>query len=117
MKLLFIKTDCKNLLKKYKPLSLAPICDKIFEKCINHTKYFCFENNNLFTLYLSGFRKQCFCISQLLDITNEIFSNFNVSSSFEISVFFIISLRYLIVFGMKVYCLNHMIYKILIICS
>ena len=77
------KKDSKNLLKNYRPISLLPICGKIFEKCIYNTIYSYFENNNLFSPYQSGFRKQDSCVSQLLAITHEIFNNFNASPSLE----------------------------------
>ena len=68
------KKDSKNLLKNCRPISLLPICGKIFEKCIYNTIYSYFENNNLFSPYQSGFRKQDSCVSQLLAITHEIFN-------------------------------------------
>ena len=33
------KKDSNNLLKNYRPISLLPICGKIFEKCIDNTIY------------------------------------------------------------------------------
>ena len=77
------KKDSKNLLKNYRPISLLPICGKIFEKCIYNSIYSYFENNNLFSPYQSGFRKQDSCVSQLLAITHKIFNNFNASPSLE----------------------------------
>ena len=75
------KKDSKNLLKNYGPIYLLPICGKIFEKCIFNSIYSYFEDNNLFSPYQSGFRKNDSCVSQLLVITHEIFANFNASLS------------------------------------
>ena len=77
------KKNSKNLLKNYRPISLLPICGKIFEKCIYNSIYSYFEDNNLFSPYQSGFRKQDSYVPQLLVIAHEIFTNFNASPSLE----------------------------------
>ena len=83
------KKNSKNLLKNYRPISLLSICGKIFEKCIYNRIYSYFEDNNLFSPYQSGFRKQDSCVSQLLAITHEIFTNFNTSPSLETRAVFL----------------------------
>ena len=60
------KKDSKNILKNYRPISLLPICGKIFEKCIFNTLYSYFESNDILSKHQSGFRKGDSCISQLL---------------------------------------------------
>ena len=83
------KKNSKNLLKNYRPISLLPICGKIFEKGIYNSIYSYFEDNNLFSPHQSGFRKQDSCVSQLLAITHEIFPNFNASPSLETRAVFL----------------------------
>ena len=57
------KKDSKHFLKNYRPISLLPICGKIFEKCIYNTLYCYFESNNIFSSCQSGFRKKDSCVS------------------------------------------------------
>ena len=71
------KKDSKNLLKSYRPISLLPICGNIFEKCIYESLYTYFESNSIISPCQSGFRKEDSCVSQLLSITHNIFSNFD----------------------------------------
>ena len=77
------KKDSKNLLKNYRPISLLPICEKIFEKCIYDTLYTYFESNSIFSPCQSGFRKEDSCVSPLLAITHNIFSNFDANPPHE----------------------------------
>ena len=72
---IFKKGDKQNI-KNYRPVSLLPICSKIFERIIydNMLKYFL--DNNLITPKQSGFRPGDSCINQLLSITH-IFTSFD----------------------------------------
>ena len=63
------KKESKNILKNYRPISLLPVCGKIFEKCIYNSLYSYLESNNILSKFQSGFRKGDSCISQLLAIT------------------------------------------------
>ena len=67
------KKGNKNLINKYRPVSLLPIFSKIYEKCIYDTLYKYFEGNDLFFKSQSGFRKGNSDVSQLLSIMHEIF--------------------------------------------
>ena len=60
-------------IKKYRPVSLLPICSKIFKRIIynNILKYFL--NNNLISRKQSRFRPGDSCLNQLLPITQYIF--------------------------------------------
>ena len=73
------KKNERNVIKHYRPISLLPICGKIFEKIIFNNLYTFFEMNNIFSPCQSGFRKGDSCISQLLVITHEIFLNFDAN--------------------------------------
>ena len=52
---IFKKGD-KQLIKNYGPISLLPICSKIFEKIIFKNLYSYLNTNNLLTTNQSGFR-------------------------------------------------------------
>ena len=57
--------------------------ENFFEKCIYNTLYSYLESNDILSKYQSGFRKGDSCISQLLAITHEIYSNFDAYPSLE----------------------------------
>ena len=105
------KKESKNILKNYRPISLLPVCGKIFEKCIYNSLYSYLESNNILSKFQSGFRKGDSCISQLLPITHEIYSNFDACPSLETRGVFWTYLKLLIEFGMMAYCisLNYMV--------
>ena len=42
------KKESKNILKNYRPISLLPVCGKIFEKCIYNSLYFYLEIHSNF---------------------------------------------------------------------
>ena len=73
---IFKKGDKQNI-KNYRPVSLLPICSKIFERTIydNMLKYFL--DNNLISPKQSGFRPRDSSINQLLSITHDIFTSFD----------------------------------------
>ena len=67
----------KQILKNYRPVSLLPICRKIFERLIfNELVDFLLENN-LILRDQSGFKSGDSCSNQLLSITNEICNSFD----------------------------------------
>ena len=77
------KKESKNILNNYRPISLLPVCGKIFEKCIYNSLYSYLESNDILSKSQSGFRKGDSCISQLLAITHEIYSSFDACPSLE----------------------------------
>ena len=93
----------KQIVSNCRPVSLLPICSKIFEK-INFNELFkFFEGNNLLSKHQSGFCSGDSCIYQLLAITHDIFSCFDCNPTLQTrSVFLDISKR-LIEFGMMDY--------------
>ena len=105
------KKESKNILKNYRPISLLPICGKIFEKCIYKSLYSYLESNNILSKFQSAFRKGDSCISQLLAITHIIYSNFDACPSLETRGVFWTYPKLLIKYGMKAYYLNlnHMV--------
>ena len=67
----FKKGD-KQILKNYRPISLLPVCDKIFEKLILNGMFKFFIENDLILPTQSGFKSEASCINQLLTITHDI---------------------------------------------
>ena len=68
------KKESRQLKKNYRPISLLPICGKIFKKIIFDSIYKHFTDNKLLTPNQSGFRPGDSTINQLLYITNKIYS-------------------------------------------
>ena len=62
------KKDDKQCLKNYRPLSLLPICGKVFEKLIFNEMFKFFIENELISPNQSGFKPSDSCITQLLAI-------------------------------------------------
>ena len=74
----------KQVLKNYRSVSLLPICGKIFENLIFNAIYFLFEDHKLLNPRQSGFKKNDFCINQLVSITHQIYSAFECDPSLEV---------------------------------
>ena len=70
--------------KKYRPVSLLPICGKMFETLIFNALYSFFEDLKLLNPCQSGFKKNDSCINQLVSITHEIYSAFDCNPSLEV---------------------------------
>ena len=71
------KKDDKQCLKNYRPISLLPICGKIFEKLSFNEMVKFFIENELISPNQSGFKPGDSCINQLLAITHEIYKSFD----------------------------------------
>ena len=85
-----LKKGVKQNFKNYRPVSLLPICGKTFERLAFNEMFSFFLANNLLVSNQSGFKPGNSCINQLLSITHEIYSSFDVG--FEVrSVFLNIS--------------------------
>ena len=78
-----IKTGNKQLVSNQCPVSLLPICYKIFEKYIFGCIYDFLDQNCLLNVNQSGFRPGDSCIHQLKTITYNVFTAFDVNPSFE----------------------------------
>ena len=72
------------MVDNYRPVSLLPICSKIFEKLIFDSIYEFLNKNDLFNNNQSGFRPNDSCIHQFIAITHNIFSAFDVNTSLEV---------------------------------
>ena len=73
------KKGNKQCLKNYRPVSLLPICGKIFEKLIFNEMFKFFNENNLISPKQSGFKPGDSCISQLISITHEIYESLDAA--------------------------------------
>ena len=70
------KGDKQNV-KNYRPVSLLPICGKIFERLIFNEMFTYFSAKNLISKNQSGFQPGDSLINQQLSITHEIFTSFD----------------------------------------
>ena len=73
------KRGDKQIIDNYRPISLLPICGKIFEKILFNSRYGFLEENNLLCEHQSGFRPSDSCEYQLLSIVHEIYASFDCS--------------------------------------
>ena len=85
---IFKKGD-KQLIKNYRPISLLPICGKIFEKIIFNNLYNYLNTNNLITKNQSGFPPSDSTTNQLLYLVNEIHKAFDDPKSLEVRAVFL----------------------------
>ena len=83
------KKEDKQLVKNYRPISLLPICGKIFEKLIFNSLYAYLSSSNLITKNQSGFVPGDSCTNQLLFLINEIHEAFENPSSLEVRAIFL----------------------------
>ena len=81
------KKDDKQALKRYRPVSLLPVCAKIFERIIYNRTFEYLIQSSLITENQSGFKPGDSCINQLLSITHEIYKSFD--NSFEVKGVFL----------------------------
>ena len=85
---IFKKGD-KQLIKNYRPISLLPICGKIFEKIIFISLYAYLHTNNLITKNQSGFRPGDSTTNQLLYRLDESYQAFDSTESLEVIAVFL----------------------------
>ena len=74
-KKLIHKEGNKQTLENYRPVSLLPICGKIFECLIYNSLFEFFIANKLISSNKSGFKLGDSCINQFLSITHEIYKS------------------------------------------
>ena len=67
----------KQILKNYRPVSLLPICGKVFERLVYNSLFEYFIENGLISPNQSGFTSGDSCTNQLISITHEIYQFFD----------------------------------------
>ena len=72
------KKGDKQTVINYRPVSLLPICGKIFERLLYNEILNFFLENDLISKKQSGFRPGDSCINQLLSINDGILGSFNI---------------------------------------
>ena len=88
LKPIYKKGD-KQLIKNYRPISLLPICGKMFEKIILNNLCNYLTTNNLITKTQSGFCLGDSTTNQLLYLVNRIHEDFDDSKSLEVCAVFL----------------------------
>ena len=78
------KKGNKQILNNYRPVSLLPICSKLFEKIIFDTIFQHLTVNKLLNPNQSGFMLGDSCIHPLISFTHEIYSSFDANRSLEV---------------------------------
>ena len=63
--------------KNYRPISLLPICSKIFERHIYNELFTFLTDNILISPNQSGFRPVNSCLNQLIAIAQEMYKSFH----------------------------------------
>ena len=63
----------KQLVKNYRPISLLPICGKIFECILNNSLFKFLNRSYLISPAQSDYKHGDSCINQLLSIIHEIY--------------------------------------------
>ena len=76
------KKNDKQLVRNYRPISLLPICGKIFERILYNFLFNFLNQNGLISPAQSGFKPGDSCINQLLSITHEIYHS--IDEGYEI---------------------------------
>ena len=71
------KTNDRQCLENYRPVSLLPICGKILERLIFNEMFLLFIKNGLILQNQSGFKTGDSCVNQLLSLTHEIYKSFD----------------------------------------
>ena len=95
------KKNDKQHINNYRPISLLPLCSKVYERLIlNEMLLGFFIENDLISQHQSGFKPGDSCINQLLSITHEIYQSFD--EGFDVRSVFIDISRPLIKYGTMV---------------
>ena len=71
------KKNAKDIVSNYRPISLLPLCGKIFEKLIYDNLYEYIYKNKFFSDKQSGYKRGDSTVKQLISITNAIYKAFD----------------------------------------
>ena len=74
---IYKKKNEKNIVSNYRPISLLPLCGKIFEKLIYDNLHSYVYQNKFISDKQSGYKRGDSTIKQLISITNEIHKTFD----------------------------------------
>ena len=85
----FTKKGSKNVISNYRPISLLPICSKIFEKILFDSLYTYVTTNRLISWRQSGFIKKDSTINQLVSIVEMIRKSFEEEPTEEVKRIFL----------------------------
>ena len=77
------KKGDKQIVDNYRPVSLLPVCGKIFERLIFNSLYQFLEEHNLLSIHQSSFPSNDSCINQLLFIVNTLYKAFDAYPSLD----------------------------------
>ena len=77
------KKGDKQIISNYRPVSLLPICGKIFERLIFSFLYEYVEENKLLSIHQSGIQSNDSCVNQLLLIVHNLCNSFDVYPTLE----------------------------------
>ena len=83
------KKGDKQLLQNYRPVSLLPVCSKIFERIVFNPMLEFLEENNLLCQHQSGFHSSNSSQSQLLSIVHDIYASFDQIPTLEVRANFL----------------------------
>ena len=78
------KKGDKKLIKKYRPVSLLPICVKLMEKLMFNSILNFIDTRNMLSAHQSGFRLGDSCVHQLILIVHNIYNAFDANPSLEV---------------------------------
>ena len=77
------KKGDKQIINNCRPVSLLPICGKIFERIIFNSLYEYVEENKLLSVHQSGFQSNDSCVNQLLLIVHNLYKAFDAYPTLE----------------------------------
>ena len=79
----------KQIIDNYRPVSLLPIFDKIFERILFNSSFNYIQENNHLCEHQSGFRPNDSCVYQLLSIVHDIYASFDFNPPFDVRGIFL----------------------------
>ena len=83
------KKGAKQLIENYRPISLLPLCGKLFEQIIFNNLYKHLTTHHLITKKQSGFRPGDSTTNQLIGLVDEIHQAFDSKKPLEVRAVFL----------------------------